>query len=203
MIDYIKKLYQDKLNNYNIAVGQKKALEQQLSESQIKISEINNKVELYKKCTMFLQYCFDLIRDKVKYNIELLVTQALSEIMEEDYKFKINFQISRNMLEADFLIVNKIGNEEIEFDPAEDKGGGICDIVSLALRIILLELYYPRIEGPIIFDEVGKHISEEYKDNVGKFLSTVSKKIGRQIIFVTHEKRFLEYADNVIMIKKD
>ena len=74
----------------------------------------------------------------------------------------------------------------IKTKPEQSRGGGVIDIISLALRIAFLQIHKPKIEGPLILDEPAKHVSEDYIFNVADFLKRASEMFNRQIIIVTH-----------------
>lgn len=87
------------------------------------------------------------------------------------------------------------GDTSVAGDPESSRGGGVSDVVSLALRLALLELSRPRVEGPVLLDEVGKHISAQYAPNVAQFLKQYAEKTGRQIVLVTHMNALAEVAN--------
>jgi DNA repair exonuclease SbcCD ATPase subunit len=62
------------------------------------------------------------------------------------------------------------------------------DIISLALRVAMLESVYPPIDGPLMLDEPAKHVSEEYTQGVGEFIEKIEEAFGRQIILITHNQ---------------
>jgi DNA repair exonuclease SbcCD ATPase subunit len=80
-------------------------------------------------------------------------------------------------------------------DPLGSRGGGVVDIVSLALRIVILELYTPRIDGPLMLDEPTKQLSKEFSDRAAELLRAISERTGRQIILVTHDPVLAKEAE--------
>jgi len=150
-----------------------------------------------------LEKCNITARKLIKTEIESLVTSAIQMVFEDPTMyFNIAFVPRRNQIEADFTISHRVTKDNIveesvlDDDIRETSGGGVVDVVSTALRIILMELF--KIEGPIILDEPGRMISEQYIDNFGKFLVAICKQFNRQIILITHNNRLAEYADNKI-----
>jgi DNA repair exonuclease SbcCD ATPase subunit len=96
-----------------------------------------------------------------------------------------------------FVVINPAG---VELDPLDGCGGGIADIVSMTLRIAILQMYEPLIEGPALFDENGKFISRDHIRGFVEFLHTIQEKTNRQIIFVTHTPELASGADRVFEV---
>jgi ABC-type enterochelin transport system ATPase subunit len=83
-----------------------------------------------------------------------------------------------------------------------ERGGGVVETASFALRIAALE--WLGYKGPLLLDEAYKSMSNDSKiDKVAQFLKKYSETSGRQIIFATHKAdTFSGYADNIVNISK-
>jgi DNA repair exonuclease SbcCD ATPase subunit len=78
----------------------------------------------------------------------------------------------------------------------DSTGGGLVDIVCIALRWAITELYNdPVMNGPLQLDEPGKHVSENYAIKLAQFLKECGKTFDRQIIMVTHQPYLSAIAD--------
>lgn len=137
-------------------------------------------------------------RQLIQEHFEKIVTYALQYIYSADYIFKFEFERKGNFQGLNFNIISPSSQEPL--DLLESSGGGVLDIVSLALRVAFLDLAYPKVEGPLILDESMKHLSKDYLSRAAEFLNVISDKLGRQIIFVTHQHEFLEKGYNNIEI---
>jgi len=79
-------------------------------------------------------------------------------------------------------------------------GGSVAVIESFLLRILcMLKKKYARI---MILDETFAAVGEEYIANTGKLIAELSKKIGLDVLLVTHQKEFQHNADNVFRVKE-
>ncbi len=183
-------------------IGEKNALEEILKGSTQRVEKIEELIQLYERTAGFLQKVSDCSREQVKDRIEFLVSEALRAILKDDtLEFKVNFEIKRNTIQCDFVLYDTLNKKEL--DLLNSFGGGVIDIVSIALRFIFSELYRPKPEGPIVLDEVGKFISDDFQEDFGGFLNQLSRKLGRQIILVTHKEGVQGSADKVIRVKKE
>lgn len=133
----------------------------------------------------------------LKEYIENMVTTALQAVFEEDYQFVIDFDIKRNRPEAKISL--KIRGEEV--DPKDSVGGGVLDVASFALRVVLWSIQNPRSSNTIVLDESFKFLHGNL-ENASQLLKKLSKDLGLQFIIVTQlEDGLSQYADKTFIIK--
>lgn len=165
------------------------------------IKNINQKTIDYKKAVELIGMVQQFTVKKTKKGFEKIVTYALKYIFNDDYKFKLEFKKRGNLKELNFNVITPECKEAL--DPLDSSGGGILDILSLALRISLLQLKLNKDEYFVVLDEPFKHLSKDYLENAGKFIESISEKINKQIIMITHKSDFLQIADKSIKIGGD
>jgi DNA repair exonuclease SbcCD ATPase subunit len=125
-------------------------------------------------------------------HMEELSTMVVNSIFEDrDFKFKLNFEQKRNKVECELLIQEG----DSVYRPRDELGGGIVDVLSFALRIVLWSMENPRSRNIIILDEPFRFVSKALMSKVGKVLQEISHKLNIQIILVTHEQEIAESAD--------
>lgn len=168
--------------------GKKDKLVEQLMDAQSELIIISKDIELLEKVIILFQKTSEFAREQAKIQIESLVTKCLQFIFESNIEFLIEIEELRNKANAEFYVISENEDTIIKTKPELSRGGGVVDIVSLALRIAFLQIYKPRIEGPLILDEPAKHVSADYIFNVGDFLKQTSEMFNRQIIMVTHNQ---------------
>jgi len=179
--------------------GQLSLLAEQISNQKIKLEGLNNKKILYTKSAELVNLVQLVTKQKMKESFERLVTYALRFIYSENYNFELEFGRRGNLSEINFNV--KTPDFQGASDPLDTSGGGVLDILSLALRICLIELSHPKVEGFLVLDEPFKHLSQGYLEKAEKFLEAINKKIGRQIILVTHQSDLVDSAVNKIEVK--
>lgn len=131
--------------------------------------------------------------------IENLCTVALQDILQDtNIKFKISMEETKKGIDTYFYTVSDAGESDI----LQSEAGGVKNVLSVCLRLIFLEFCKPKIQGPVILDEVGANISAEYQSAFGEFLRQFSEKNNRQIILITHNNSIKEKAPNLITIYK-
>ncbi len=168
---------------------------QNLREVEEKWQANNAKRELLDKVRLLFQLSSDHARTQAKQQLETLVTNALQYVFGSAFRFEIELSDHGGNPTAEFYVVTEWEGQTVKNKPQDARGGGIVDIVSLALRIALIETIKPRLNGPIILDEPGKHVSEDYIVPMIEFLKSIGETFGRQIILVTHNTHLTESAD--------
>jgi len=179
--------------------GQCSLLEEQINAQKDKLANLELDKEKYKKVVELLNFVQQVTKQKTKKSFERLVTYALRFIYSKEYMFELEFGRRGNLSEINFNV--KTPDFAEAYDPLDSSGGGVLDILSLALRICLLELTRPKIEGFVVLDEPFKHLSSNYLGQAIKFLDVITKKIGRQIILITHKQELIEQAEYKMEIK--
>lgn len=178
-----------KINSYiSREQGKRDKILEQIEENIKLIENIADEVDLIEKVSILLQKTSEFARSQAKTQIEALVTNCLQYIFENNIEFNIEIQELYGKPNAEFYVITKVDDTIIKTKPEQSRGGGVVDIISLALRIAFLQVHKPKIEGPLILDEPAKHVSEDYIFNVADFLKRTSEMFERQIIMVTHNQ---------------
>lgn len=206
----LRKTWSERTKNKEILVDTAKirsALEKQKLKKQFVKEEMNSlkkkresaKKDMVKavKCLAIAQIVAQLTQQQLEQQLSDIVTPAIQSIFGKDYIFKIRYVQKRKKTEAEIYLIDERGNE---FDPLEDNGGGICDVVALALRLACWKISNPR-SAPILFmDEPLKFVSMDYCEDTCNFLIEIVKQLEIQVIMITHVKAFINAADHVIRL---
>jgi len=191
------------------AQGQRDLLISQRREKEEELAAARQDIELWRDVQILLSKASEFARQQLKTRIEQTVTAALAAIFNDStMKFEIEMGNIGGKPAADWRVVScyempaKAGDEDVKISaytvvasPEDAKGGGVTDVVSLALRLALLELSRPKPGGPVLLDEPAKMVSQEYLSNLAAFLKQYAAKTGRQIIMVTHHDVLADVAD--------
>lgn len=185
-------LYQTKLFQLK---QQKVELENKISRLVSHIQQYESRIELlYKIKTIYVESsCIG--RNNIKASIESLVTEGLKSIHEHSLKFNIEDSV-------------RFGKSGCVFKVTKDEntvnlrcyGGGIRNIIATILRFMFAEYVIPKTNLPLVLDEIGYNLSEQYQDKFGNLLQLFSKKFDRQIILITHEQKISQHADKIFIV---
>lgn len=193
----------NKLNNKILNdEGKIEILENQLEKIEKSLEEKEKYSEILSQVSLLFQKTSEFAREQSKRQIEDTVTKCLQFIFETDIEFLIELSESRSVPIAEFFVQSNYSEGySIKTKPEIARGGGVVDIISLALRIAFLQQNQPSLSGPLILDEPGKHVSNDYIFNLGEFLKQSSNVFNRQIIMVTHNPHLSQISDKSFYVK--
>jgi len=181
--------------------GQYFSIKTQLETNTKTVEDSEEKNNIFLKAATLLQKVSEKTREHSIVKIENIVTQAIQEVYGNiSLQFKIVFENKRNGVSVEFKLWDCDLNNYLNLVRSE--AGGIKNIIATILRLVVIDLCHPRIEGPVVLDEIGVHISEEYQERFGKFLKQYSEMTGRQIILVSHLDKVKEHANQKIRVTR-
>jgi len=187
-------------NAYAAGVGARDLLQRQLETKETELTRAQEDIAVWEKVQMLFAKVSEYAREQLKARIEETVTAALVTVFGEGYAFRINLRTIGGQPTAEWQVISQYGDFEVAASPEDSRGGGIVDIVSIALRLAMLELIRPKLGGPIIFDEAAKMVSREYLPNLAYFFKQYAAKTGKQIVLITHAEQLAEAADMSYMV---
>ena len=140
-----------------------------------------------------------------KEKIEKLVTAGLRAVFgRDDMTFVLEAtgkSASRRGIRP--LIQCEYGDYQFASLIPEGHGGGVADVASFLLRVVMLSIMADRSEFFIVLDESFKHVSVEYLRNVASLITELSKSLGIQFVLITHKNELLDAADVIYRAKMD
>jgi hypothetical protein len=140
-------------------------------------------------------------REEVCFRIQDIVNQALGSVFDPAPEFHILLDDQSVTPKAEFLMVLEPGSVNLYHAVQSACGGGVVDVISVALRVAFLELTQPPLGGPLILDEPVKQVSSRFASHVSRLFKTFSDSFGRQIIVVTHSQHLAGTADAVFILR--
>ena len=200
-LDQFEKLLAIAESKLRYLQGQKETLKNQRRNNLQKIRLFEDKIDVFTKASTLLQLVSAETREQSITKIESIITQAIQEVYgDKDLHFKIDFENKRGAVNVEF----KLWDENLKqfLNLVRSEAGGIKNIIATILRLVVIDLYHPKIEGPVVLDEIGVHISQEHRARFGKFLQQYSELTGRQIILVSHLEKVKEFASKKIRISR-
>ena len=157
---------------------------------------IENNLEDHKKVREVYQQAAIFTQEYLEAHISQIVTHALQSVFyEKDISFKAQFDKKRNSSECNLSILDK-GEE---YDILEDKGFGVADIASFALRVAYILL--DSVDNVLIMEEPMRNLDKQRMIYASKMIHELSHKLNIQFILVTHSEELTDAADNVITLK--
>jgi len=171
-------------------------LNSQKENFQDSIESLNKKVNNNKRAMNIIMLANQKTQVNFKNKVESLVSKALENIFET-YKFILVSEIKRNQIEFQPHILDNNKKRSLKYGV----GDGAIDIVGFALRVIMICFESPRKRRLIFLDEPFLHLGK-MREMAYSFIQEVSKKLGFQIILLTHDENIRNLTENIIELKE-
>ena len=182
-------------NKVQQLVGQQILLKKQFEEVGEEVEKKKGNFAVLEESKKILMAVSLKTQEQISYYISETVTNALRLVFQKEFTFKCEFVVRKRKTECEFILVDVNGNEA---DPVDSSGGGVLDVISVALRISFWSLNKNR--SLFILDEPFKFLSSNYQNRAYEMVDAVSKKLGLQVIVVSHLSSFIDKADRVFVI---
>jgi len=170
-------------------------LRDQLVKKNEKLKNLHVKHDNLIKLQTLIQQTAKSTQETLKLHIENLAQSAIDTVWPSKYVFRANFDISRNQTECDIFLEDINGQR---LDPTENNGGGVVDVLSIALRIACWSI--SGRDNVLLLDEPLKWVSATYKAFIAEIVKSISRKLNLQLIIVTHENELISIADKVFVV---
>lgn len=158
--------------------GRKWAAEKELAKSQSALSEAVQHLEAANGLKAVVQQVAKETQDTLRLRFEAIVQACLDAVFPGDYTFKMEFISRRGQVEVDMWL----DKEGTRMDPLDSNGGGVVDVMSIALRLCCLTL--SANSRVLLLDEPFGHLRGEARERLGELLAIISEKLNVQILMV-------------------
>lgn len=199
----LKNSFIDKKNKYYQDLGEKRSIENNINRLEENLKKINQESEDLILVDTLLKETADFSRLQSSKEIESIVTSCLDLVFNSKMEFKIELSQLRSKNSAEFFIIEMDEDKKYTYKIEDTRGGGVIDILSLALRIAFILKIYPPVKGPIVLDEPAKHLSDDYIFNIADFIKKISEEFDKQIIIISHNEHLSAIGDNSYKIYKE
>jgi DNA repair exonuclease SbcCD ATPase subunit len=184
-------MLQDYRDHISSKIVERKVYQQELDKTNKELSLSEEQYQNLIKARFVIAEVAKQTQGKFVSYVESMGTLAVKSVFDRDFKFLINFELKRNKSECTLMIQE--GDQE-PFIPSTELGGGVLDVISFALRIILWSLQNPRTRNTILLDEPFRFLGD-LTPLAGTMLRELSRKMNLQFIITTHSPELAEFAD--------
>lgn len=180
------------LSAYDVHKEAKAGLEVSIETSKKELEDLKNLIILQDKSIELCKEAVEYYTGKAKGRVTQLIKGGLVAIFyDRQLDFKIEIGNRGASKTARFLM----SEGSAPFRDVYSHGAGFTSVVAMLLRIhFIMEMGYPRY---LILDEAMTRISDIYVDGFFEFLNKVIKSLGFEVLFITHDPRFVEYGDAI------
>ena len=155
-----------------------------------------HELEICSKAIEFIEKVSTEERRVVKKKVEELITSCLHEVFDDTYSVEFEYGMKRSKTSVEVHSIRKCEDGVVVKRQIDGIGGGVADAISLPLKLIVL-LNDSDLDRIFVIDEPGKHLSVNHVPKFANFLSTISQKLGVQIIMSSHHTCMDKFADSI------
>ncbi len=160
------------------------------------LNTLQENKNLLEKSKPYIDDLIDRFSETTLKKLEDLLTLGVSRIFQDrDYRVEIKVSEKRSSKCAELYLIDS-GHAFLMRDSCV--AGGILVVVGF-----LIQAFYVAnldIAKILFLDEALSNISTQYLDNFFSFVKELSQQIGLTVVLITHDTRFLEYADRIYRV---
>jgi DNA repair exonuclease SbcCD ATPase subunit len=183
-------------------VIEKSLLTKQLSEEQLKLKEFTDSSENTTIARDLLEKSVHSAMNQGKEILEESTTEILRMVFGDNYSVKIKLDVKSGAPVADIYINKSIDGVDTDIN-IENEGGGLSEILSLALFISVTKIVSGN-KAPITLDEPTSAVSELRAENTAEAIKSLLDYADRQAIIITHERNYLpSLIDTVYLVEQN
>jgi len=196
IFDQFKQIQQE----FNRKVGQLESLKERKASLDQKVIELTVNEDHLAKASLFLQSLSDTTRIQVLDRISGIVSECLQVVKDPNLEFKMVLQTKANQPVLEMWVRDRTTDQL--YDAVQSMGGGLCDLISLSLRIALLVKWSPALSRILVLDEIGKFVSVKDQELLAEFVKRLSLALNVQFVWISHSNVLEKSASKVFEVTK-
>ncbi len=179
----------------NKALGLRAGIDRQIEENNSKLKELRAEDELLELVASLIKKLIDVeVTDGVK-AVERLQTEGLAEIFhDQNMAVQAEVDESRGRVSVTLLTQRRLDNGALVVGEADQSfGGSILTMQSILMRITVI--FRRGLRPLLLLDETLAAVAQKYVDRAARFLSSLCKNLGIDILLITHDEALVSAAD--------
>lgn len=173
----------------------------ELENSLRRMEELRERSQLLAKVREVLTTVARAKREETTQRMELLVSAGLQSVLGDN---SVSLRIQERQTKKQFSYGFAMSAQGyVSEDIRNEKGGGIQNLVSFLLTVVLSLMLDPTQTRFFVFDEKFAHLSRNHLDATGKLLRDLAARLGCQFLVITHSPELEEYGDVILELRKD
>jgi len=196
MLNQLKGEFRKVEDAFLLIDAERKRKETELEKHKEERDQLIHELEICSKAIEFIEKVSTEERRVVKKKVEELITSCLHEVFDDTYSVEFEYGMKRSKTSVEVHSIRKCEDGVVVKRQIDGIGGGVADAISLPLKLIVL-LNDSDLDRIFVIDEPGKHLSVNHVPKFANFLSTISQKLGVQIIMSSHHTCMDKFADSI------
>jgi DNA repair exonuclease SbcCD ATPase subunit len=193
----------DLTTQLRVAQGRRDEVRAAVHATRTSITRIEDEIQLLDHVSVLLHAMIDgELTDGVK-AIETLQSEGVKAVFnDQDLRVRAEVEVSRGKVNVTLVTtqVTETG-ETVEGMAMDGFGGAVSTVQSILLRLAIM---FRRGLRPVLFlDETLPAFDDKYIHNMATFLKTLCKRMGVDILLVTHNPTLVDAGDRAYRIKQN
>ena len=186
-----------------VAQGRRDEVRRAVVSTRASVTRIEDEIQLLDHVAVLLHAMIDgELTDGVK-AIESLQSEGVKAVFnDQDIQVRADVEVSRGKVNVSLVTTQRKENGDlIEGMAMEGFGGAVSTVQSILLRLAIM---FRRGLRPVLFlDETLPAFDDRYIHNMASFLKTLCRRMGVDILLVTHNPTLVDAGDRAYRIRRD
>lgn len=185
----------DLCTRYEMYLGQMEKKKSSLTEQENEYEKISQEINTAVESAPVLARLIDVLIAQSLQGFQKMLDLGMKQIFGDQYSVQVIMEDKRNLKSVSFVLKEMTDEGVIESDINGEVGGGIQVIGGLISSVFVIMK-----SGSLPFmivDEGLSQIADHYLPEMFALLKKISEQFGFVFVLVTHDSRFIPYADKV------
>lgn len=162
------------------------------------VGRLEELAKVAEEVRVFFTLLSDSQRKELEAKVESLVDYGVQSVFGPHYRFKVTSELRGKAVRTEFWLVEN----GLQLPLLDATGGGVGDVVSFLLRVVILCMARPVQRRLLVLDEPFKFVSASHFQTLGALLGELSSSLGLQLVMVTHKPELLDAATTIVRVHK-
>lgn len=186
------------LQRYDQRRLSRQAVELAVDTAQEELRRRTEALQTAESVRVFFSVLSDSQRKELEQKVEALVDYGVQSVFGPTYRFKVTSELRGKSVRTEFWLVE----DGLQLPLLDATGGGVGDVVSFLLRVVILCLARPSQRRVLVLDEPFKFVSASHFQTLAALLRELSESLGLQLVMVTHKPELLDAATTIVRVQK-
>lgn len=187
---------------YSLLIAKRELAKGTLDQFAIDRAALTSRVESLVTASSILLTVKNATQKKFVEHVSKMVTSIVQAVFDRKFEFVVEYNVKRGQSECEFLVRDGLTGDL--YNPKDEMGGGLLDVISFALRVVFWSLENPKSNNVMILDEPMKFVGKGvFMERVSVMMRELSHRLGLQLIVNTHEPELSSQADKVWEVTHD
>lgn len=193
----------DLTTQLRVAQGRRDEVRSAVISARASVARIEDEIQLLDHVAVLLHAMIDGELTDGVHAIESLQSEGVKAVFnDQDIKVRAEVEVSRGKVNVSLVTTQRKENGDlIEGMSMDGFGGAVSTVQSILLRLAIM---FRRGLRPVLFlDETLPAFDDRYIHNMASFLKTLCRRMGVDILLVTHNPTLVDAGDRAYRIKQN